>query len=99
MPKEVTPISSVLPRERVRLSGIIHSVTYAPPCARAQFTAVLSDGSGSIELRWPGRRDITGLAVGQIIEVEGTVMPAADQHVIIQPLYRILSHYEGISPR
>lgn len=99
MPTELTPIASASPRDKVRLSGIIQSVTYAPASARAQFTAVLSDGSGSIELRWPGRRDISGLSVGQIIEVEGTVMPAADQHVIIQPLYRILSHYEGITPQ
>lgn len=86
------PIIDAHARKRVRLSGVIQSVTYVPVTSPAKFTAILSDGTASIELRWPGRRDVTGISVGQTVEVEGTVMPATDQHVIIHPLYRIMSH-------
>lgn len=87
----LTRIADAKPREKVRLGGVIQSVTYVPQSVPARFTAVLSDGSSSIELRWPGRRDIAGISVGHAVEVEGTVMPANDHYVIIHPLYRILA--------
>ncbi len=90
MDTPVIPIAAAQSRHKVRLRGTIQSVTYSPLGAPAQLIAVLSDGTGSIELRWPGRRDVTGINIGQTIEIEGTVMPAEDQLVVLFPVYRVL---------
>lgn len=91
MELELTTIAQAEPRKRVRLRGTIQSITYSPASAPAKILAVLWDGTASIELRWPGRRSISGVIVGHSIEVEGTVMPATDQNVIVHPKYRILA--------
>lgn len=91
MALELTPIAAAQPRQHVRLAGKILSVTYSPSSSLPLLTAVLSDGEATIELRWPGRRSISGISVGQRIEVQGTIMPATGQNVLVHPLYRILS--------
>lgn len=86
-----TPISDVRERERVKLSGLIQSITYSPRSQPLRLIGVLYDGTGTIEVRWPGRRDIPGITVGRRIEVEGTAARYRDRLVIINPVYRLLS--------
>lgn len=90
METPITTIDAAQARHRVRLRGVIQSITYSPSQAPARLSAVLSDGTGSIELRWPGKRDIFGMSVGDTVEVEGTTMPTGDQLVLIYPIYNIV---------
>lgn len=85
-----TPIGEVVAREKVCLSGILQSMTYSAVGRPAQLNAILYDGTGSVELRWLGRREIPGLHVGLHVEVEGTATPQGDHLVMMNPLYRIL---------
>ncbi len=90
-----TPISSISDRDKVRISGVIRAVTYSPRNAPIRLIAVLYDGTATIELRWPGRRDIPGLSVGKHIEVEGTATSHRDHFIVINPTYRLLpAHFD-----
>lgn len=85
------PICDVGDRQRVTLFGSLLSMTFPPSGAEQVLIATLYDGTGSIELRWPGRAAIPGLSVGEHIEVEGTVGIQGDHLTIINPLYRIIA--------
>ncbi|WP_254872916.1 DNA-binding protein [Schaalia sp. Marseille-Q2122] len=89
-----TPIAEVAAREKVCLSGVVQSMTYSAIGRPAQLNAILYDGTGTVELRWLGRRDIPGIRVGLHLEVEGTATPQGDHMVIMNPLYRILPHVQ-----
>lgn len=84
------PISEVRDRQEVVLSGTLQSVTYSPVDAPARLVATLFDGTGTVELRWEGRRSIPGIDVGRRIEVSGTVGRHRKHLAIIDPLYRLL---------
>lgn len=85
-----TPISDVSDRQKVLLFGTLQSVTYHPVGQMPLLEAKLYDGTGSIDLRWPGRSDIPGFHVGRHVEVEGTVGIQSGHFVIVNPLYRIV---------
>lgn len=87
----LTPIAEVEDRQRVALFGTLHSVTYAPLSASPQVSATLYDGTSTIELRWPGRRDIPGLHVGMHVEVEGVAGKQGGHLTIINPLYQLVT--------
>ena len=92
----------VVPRGRAVLTGVVGTVAVrwtadrpAPlrtaglvasggPCLEAE----LSDGTGSVLLRWWGRRAITGVAEGAVLVAEGTVLMERGRPVLVNPLYR-----------
>lgn len=84
------PIAQVRERQRARVSGAVHSITYFPTSGPARVGATLYDGTGTIEILWHGRRDIPGIFVGRHLEVEGTVARRRDHLAFLDPLYRIL---------
>ena len=84
------PIVDIRERERVTVSGVVQSMTFAPVDAPARLVATLYDGTGSVELLWNGRRTIPGVDVGRHLEVEGTVNSSRDHLSLIDPVYRIL---------
>ena len=84
------PIKEVQARQQVSISGVLQSITYAPLDAPARLVATLYDGTGTIEIRWPGRRSIPGISVGQHLELRGTVTLQRDHLAIVDPLYRLL---------
>ncbi len=86
-----TPIGEVHNRQKVTLYGSLLSMTFPPQGAERVLLATLYDGTGSIELRWPGRCSIPGVCVGEHIEVEGTVGMQGDHLTIINPLYRLIA--------
>ncbi|WP_022867925.1 OB-fold nucleic acid binding domain-containing protein [Schaalia vaccimaxillae] len=86
-----TAICDIRDRERVTLYGRLKSMTFPYEGGHSVLIATLFDGTGTIELRWPGRNHIPGLSVGEHIEVEGTAGRQGDHLVIINPLYRIIA--------
>jgi len=58
---------------------------------KAPDAIVITHGTDTLELRWPGRSSIPGLSVGQRLEVEGTVGRVGERLVIINPLYRVIA--------
>jgi hypothetical protein len=86
----VTAISAVVPRRRTTLAGRIDSVTnHARPWAWVD--VALSDGTGTITLRFLGRRAVPGLRPGRSLTVEGTPSHAGPLLIMLNPLYSFRS--------
>ena len=83
-------MSSVVPRRRATVAGRITSVREVRR-PWPLFDVQLSDGTGSITLRFMGRRAIPGMAPGCRLLVEG--MPAREAGVLLMrnPLYSFSS--------
>jgi hypothetical protein len=82
-------ISAVVPRRRTAVVGRVTSVaTYLRPWVR--FQAVIDDGTGTLVLRFMGRRQVPGMVPGITVRVEGTPMLERDRLVILNPLYQYL---------
>jgi hypothetical protein len=83
-------ISALVPRRRTAIRGRIVSVTpRVKPWPRLDVE--LSDGTGSVILRFTGRPYIAGFAEGRALRVEGTPGWARDEFVILNPLYSFIS--------
>jgi hypothetical protein len=79
-------IASAVPRRRTRLDGRIVSVQVCEhPFVHTD--AVLDDATGSLLLRFVGRREIPGLAVGRRLQVEGTPGNVGGRLVVLNPFY------------
>jgi hypothetical protein len=81
-----TAISAAVSRRRATLEGRITAVrTYARPWVR--FDVEMTDGTGSLTLRFVGRRAVPGMRPGRRLSVQGT--PAEDHStlVMLNPLY------------
>ncbi|GMA31448.1 OB-fold nucleic acid binding domain-containing protein [Litorihabitans aurantiacus] len=90
---DVAPISSLVPRSRARVAGVLRSVTYAPAGAVTALRAELYDGTGSIDLVWTGRRDVPGIVAGRRLLATGTVArsePGRSRPAIHNPVYDLL---------
>lgn len=86
----ITPIASLAPRRRARVSGALRAVTYRPASHRPVLVGRLFDGTGSVDLVWLGRRSIAGLGPGSRLLVEGMVVAGRARPVIYNPSYTIL---------
>lgn len=96
----VRTAAEAVPRHRAALTGTVASVAVrrravlpgpvriADP--RACLEAVLDDGTGTVTLRWLGRAQVAGIAVGASIEVEGTVLDEYGRRVLLNPVYSLL---------
>ena len=81
-----TAIAALVPRQRSRVAGDVHSVvSFERPWVRTD--AVLVDGTGALVLRFLGRASVPGVSAGARAVVEGT--PALERGVILMrdPLY------------
>jgi len=84
-----TPISGLEPRTRVRVTGVLRSVTVRPREGVQAFEAELYDGSGAITLVFLGRRDVPGVEAGRHLVVEGLVADLDGGRVIFNPRYEL----------
>ncbi len=84
-------ISALVPRRRTTVTGRIASVTpRVRPWVRVD--AELSDGTGSVILRFLGRSEIPGLVAGRAVMVEGTPSGRpGDELVILNPIYSFVT--------
>ena len=82
----IKTIASAVPRQRTTFRGEIVSLDIGEtPWVRTD--AVLSDGTGTLVLRFVGRRSIPGLHVGRSLVVEGTPARVGGELVMLNPLY------------
>jgi hypothetical protein len=81
-----TAIAAVAPRRRTTVRGeVVSVVSYKRPWVRTD--AEITDGSGSLVLRFLGRAAIPGLVAGRQIEAEGTAGRIRGVLVMLNPLY------------
>jgi hypothetical protein len=81
-----TAIAALVPRQRAAVRGMVISVvSYRLPWVRTDVE--LSDGTGAVLLRFMGRAELPGLAMGRCVLAEGT--PALERGLLLMrnPLY------------
>jgi hypothetical protein len=83
-----TAIAAAAPRERTTVRGEVASVvSYERPWVRTD--AEVTDGTGSLLLRFLGRSSIPGLVAGCQIVAEGTPGFVRGVLVMLNPLYSL----------
>ena len=81
-----TAVASLEPRRRATVAGQIRSVeSYEHPYPRTEVE--LDDGTGTILLRFVGRREVPGFAPKLDVVVEGTPRLERGALVMWNPLY------------
>ena len=81
-------ITSLAPRERVKVAGVLRSVTYPPVDATPDLRAHLYDGTGELVLVFRGRRDVPGIEPGRRLVAEGMVLDDGGP-TLVDPRYEL----------
>lgn len=84
------PISSLVPRRRAQVSGVLRAITYRPAADKPMLVGQLFDGTGSVDLVWVGRRSIAGIHPGTHLKAEGMVAAGRSRPTIYNPSYELL---------
>lgn len=91
---DTTRIGETPNRQRVKVAGIVRRITVWPREGdEAEYLeALLSDGTGDINLQWTGRRSIPGLTLGSRLVVEGVVRDERDRamRTMINPKFEFV---------
>ena len=86
----ISAVSSAIPRRRTTLRGDVVSVmSTETPWVRID--AAISDGTGTLVLRFVGRRSVPGLRVGRRLVVDGTPGLGDGDPVMLNPVYSFIS--------
>jgi hypothetical protein len=79
----------LVPRQRSTFRGQIRKVgLHLWPAL--SFKVELNDGTGTVFLRFVGRRSLPGFESGRWLSVEGTPAEISGQLIILNPLYSFL---------
>lgn len=73
--------------ERVHVCGTIRSVTLRPRANAPTLEAEIYDGTGHLTLVWLGRRRLSGVEAGRMIQAVGRVTCPNGDPVIYNPAY------------
>jgi DNA/RNA endonuclease YhcR with UshA esterase domain len=85
-----TPVAEVVPRRRAVVAGTVTALTYRPRTQTPALAARLSDGTGSLEVIFLGRREVPGITPGRRLVAEGMVYDDHGRPAMFNPAYRLL---------
>jgi RecG-like helicase len=85
-----TRIEDVPLRSRAKVAGVVRRITVRPVEGYESLEALLSDGTGEIEVVWMGRRSIPGLSLGTRVVVDGVVGETRGQRRMVNPTFEFL---------
>ncbi len=92
-----TPITSVIPRQRVRVAGRIKSVRVQPRAGTSNLECVLHDGTGGLLLVFQGRPRIAGIEPGARLVAEGMVGAWGRRPALLNPSFELVQGAAGES--
>jgi hypothetical protein len=84
------PIVMLVPRQRATLMGRVNAISLHLWPATS-YKVELNDGTGTVFLRFMGRRSLPGFEPGRWLSVEGTPAEISGQVVLLNPLYSFLA--------
>jgi RecG-like helicase len=84
-----TPIAETGDRTRVKVCGMIKTVTLRPRAGVPALLAELYDGTETLQLVWLGRRQITGIEPGRSLVAEGRVTVQQGRRTMFNPRYEL----------
>lgn len=82
-----SPLSECCDRAKVRIRGTVSSVT---KLETGGVEALLTDGTGSIELNWTGRRRLDCITPGCNVVVQGRIASGDHGRVMYNPEFDIV---------
>ena len=85
-----TPVASLPERRRATVHGVIRSVTLRPRQGVPALEAEVYDGTGSLDVVWLGRREISGIEPGRRGSFEGLVCGVDGRRTLYNPRYELL---------
>jgi hypothetical protein len=85
-----TPVSELPDRRRATVHGVIRSVTLRPRQGVPALEAEVYDGTGSLDVVWLGRREISGIEPGRRGSFEGLVCGVDGRRTLYNPRYELL---------
>ena len=84
-----TAVADLPDRSRATVNGVLRSVTLRPRQGVAALEAELYDGTGTVDLIWLGRREISGIDPGRRGSFEGLVCQIEGRPIIYNPRYEL----------
>jgi RecG-like helicase len=82
-----TRIGDAQARSGSKLAGVVRRITVRPVEGYESLEALISDGTGEIEVVWMGRRSIPGLSLGTRVVVEGVVAEQRGHMRMVNPTF------------
>jgi RecG-like helicase len=82
-----TRIADAPRRSRAKVAGVVRRITVRPVEGYESLEALLSDGTGELEVVWMGRRSIRGLPLGSRVVVDGVVGETRGQLRMVNPTF------------
>ncbi len=89
------PIGSLTSRQYATIAGRVRSMSLNTNSGSRELKCVIADESGSVTLIFQGRTQVPGIARGTRLLVEGTVTTRAQEAVILNPIYEIVSSHDS----
>lgn len=83
----VVPIVRALPRQNVKLAGVVVGLRIRPQQGVPAIEATLDDGTGVCTAVWLGRRSIKGLTLGRRMVIQGRLAEKDGDVSIMNPSF------------
>ena len=80
-------IADGMPRQRVKLAGVVRRITVRPLEGHESLEAILFDGTSEVTVVWMGRRAIRGLSLGTRLIVEGLLAEQRGERRLVNPTF------------
>jgi RecG-like helicase len=74
-------------RSRVKIAGVVRRITVRPVEGNESLEALISDGTGEVEVVWMGRRSIPGLSLGTRVVVDGVIGALRGRRRMVNPTF------------
>ncbi len=82
-----TRIADAPVRSRAKIAGVVRRITVRPVEGYESLEALISDGTGEVEVVWMGRRSIPGLSLGTHLVVDGVLGEQRGQIRMVNPTF------------
>ena len=88
---DMIPISQLVWRKRAQVEGRVSAIRTSSNNQSPKVEVEIWDETGGVILQFLGRREITGLEVGELLRAEGMVGESQGSLTILNPSYEIIS--------
>lgn len=85
-----TPMNQITPRSPIRVAGEVRAVRIVPRAGASATEVTVSDGRGSVDAVFLGRRRIAGMSPGRRVLLSGVAGRDGNRYIVYNPEYTIL---------
>jgi RecG-like helicase len=82
-----TRIADAPVRSPAKIAGVVRRITVRPVEGYESLEALISDGTGEVEVVWMGRRSIPGLSLGTHLVVDGVLGEQRGRVRMVNPTF------------